>query len=553
MANKYLSQFPAKTTPVLADILYVGDSANSFSEVQSTIGQVITNNKIITTDVTPTTSNIPVWSAALVLEDSGIAVDHAQNITNVNTLTLNIDPTSNNQAATKHYADLKLAIASNLSDLNNAGTARTNLGLGNAAVKGVSDNTKSNVASTSGSFTTGHVLVAADSSGTVSDGGATSQFFKVANNLSEGVAATMRSNLGLGTAATKNSSSNTATVASVSGSTLSGNIAIFSDSGGTVQDSGNAISSFLLKTNNLSDVANTETAFDNISPLESKGDLLVYNGSTNTRLPGSVADRYVLTYDTTAPQNIKWAPASSPLPVIRVISTTTVLTSADFGSTIVCQGSSSYTVTLPAASAGVNNFIYFVVDTSSNALVTVASSNNINGQASVKLGLYDGMTVMSDGSKYLVTDLSLYPVALQAYASTQQTITSAGSIQLQIDTPIYDVGSSLNTSTWTVTPVWPGKYEMFYQFLLVAPVTTCFYQTKILFNNSISASAYQSLDGTAALGGFAAVPLTYITACNGSTDNFTFTASQQSTSAASQQVNNNQVFTYVQMKRISLF
>ena len=43
-------------------------------------------------------------------------------------------------------------------------------------------------------------------------------------------------------------------------------------------------SSFLMKVNNLSDVASTSTAFNNISPLTTKGDLIYYDGATNTRL-----------------------------------------------------------------------------------------------------------------------------------------------------------------------------------------------------------------------------------------------------------------------------
>jgi len=39
MANIRLYQFPTKATPVAADIVYLGDSANSFDEVQSTIAQ----------------------------------------------------------------------------------------------------------------------------------------------------------------------------------------------------------------------------------------------------------------------------------------------------------------------------------------------------------------------------------------------------------------------------------------------------------------------------------------------------------------------------------
>lgn len=44
------------------------------------------------------------------------------------------------------------------------------------------------------------------------------------------------------------------------------------------------VSSLLLKANNLSDVANDVTAFDNISPLTTKGDIVWYDGTHNNRL-----------------------------------------------------------------------------------------------------------------------------------------------------------------------------------------------------------------------------------------------------------------------------
>lgn len=52
-------------------------------------------------------------------------------------------------------------------------------GLGQSAVKNVTDNTKTVVASTSGSFTTNHLLQAADTNGTIKDGGPPSQFLPI--------------------------------------------------------------------------------------------------------------------------------------------------------------------------------------------------------------------------------------------------------------------------------------------------------------------------------------------------------------------------------------
>lgn len=78
-------------------------------------------------------------------------------------------------------AGLALQKANNLSDIANAGTARTNLGLGTAATQ-------------SNAF-----------------------FLQTANNLSDVTAATARTNLGLGTAATQNTNTSGANVPLMNG------------------------------------------------------------------------------------------------------------------------------------------------------------------------------------------------------------------------------------------------------------------------------------------------------------------------------------------------
>jgi len=91
-------------------------------------------------------------------------------------------------------------------------------------------------------------------------------------------------------------------------SSIPDDIATYADNTGKViQDSGKKISDLLAVANNLSDVASPTTAFDNISPLTTKGDLLVRTATDNVRLPAG-PDNQVLTTDSTTPEGVKWAP-----------------------------------------------------------------------------------------------------------------------------------------------------------------------------------------------------------------------------------------------------
>lgn len=76
--------------------------------------------------------------------------------------------------------------ANNLSDLLSASTARTNLGLGTAAVKTASDNAQTNLASVVGAITAGHLAVFADTSGSVQDGGAVPASVVLPNSFATG-------------------------------------------------------------------------------------------------------------------------------------------------------------------------------------------------------------------------------------------------------------------------------------------------------------------------------------------------------------------------------
>lgn len=74
-----------------------------------------------------------------------------------------------------------LQTANNLGDVPIPATARSNLGLGTAATKAATNNAQPNVASTVGSFTVGHVLLAGDTLGTVKDGGSPAGMGTVTN------------------------------------------------------------------------------------------------------------------------------------------------------------------------------------------------------------------------------------------------------------------------------------------------------------------------------------------------------------------------------------
>ncbi len=92
-------------------------------------------------------------------------------LTSIDGLTTSADKMIYTTASNVYAVTPLTAVARALLADSSASAMRTTLGLGTAAVKNATDNAESTVASAHGSFVVGHVLLAADTFGTVKDGG----------------------------------------------------------------------------------------------------------------------------------------------------------------------------------------------------------------------------------------------------------------------------------------------------------------------------------------------------------------------------------------------
>jgi hypothetical protein len=139
-------------------------------------------------------------------------------------------------------------------------------------------------------------------------------------------------------------------------SSVQDDIAIYADNTGKViKDSGKKINDLLAVANNFSDVADSSIAFDNISPLTTKGDLLVRTVSNNVRLPAG-PDNQVLKTDSSTPEGVKWAPQAFAFPFIEVTSTSQTMA---INNGYIANNPALVTVTLPPTSA-VGDLVWIV-------------------------------------------------------------------------------------------------------------------------------------------------------------------------------------------------
>lgn len=178
----------------------------------------------------------------------------------------------------------------------------------------------------------------------------------------------------------------------------------------TINGSNNTISNISLTTGvtGTLPIANGGTgqttqsaAFDALSPMTTKGDLVVNNGTNDVRLPVGT-DTYILTSDSTQANGVKWS-APSTVSTANVISKTTTYTAAVGDDIINCSGS-AFTITLyPASGNSGKSITIKKTDSSFSNIITIDAngSETIDGSLTTTLNTqYESLTLYCDGSNW---------------------------------------------------------------------------------------------------------------------------------------------------------
>ncbi len=177
-------------------------------------------------------------------------------------------------------------------------------------------------------------------------------------------------------------------------------------------------------------------------PTTTKGDIIVNNGSINTRLPVGVSNGQVLKVNSGASTGLEWGAASANLQVRNAVTTDSPSVSTD--DYIYCSGA-SFTLTLPTAVGNTGKVFYF--QHAGTSLTQVYTFNTTGGQtiggiASGSYALYtatEELTIVSNGTNWDI----LNHFAETDWSATETTVYISSAVN-----PVTPGTATTNTIKW---------------------------------------------------------------------------------------------------------
>jgi hypothetical protein len=168
-----------------------------------------------------------------------------------------------------------------------------------------------------------------------------------------------------------------------------------------------------------------------------------------------------------------------PINDVVNITGTTDLNDSHLYQTLLCTGSSNYTISMPNPLLYKGSTISFTISTTSNALISI---DTIFGGA-ILFGSSESVTFVSNGSLWIIQSSYTVPSFFYASPSTNQTLAD-GSLTTMVADNATNFGIDYNASTYIATITYPGIYEFNAITKLVVPTAGTSYNMYLVVNGS---------------------------------------------------------------------
>lgn len=142
---------------------------------------------------------------------------------------------------------------------------------------------------------------------------------------------------------------------------------------------------------------------EKLSPITTKGDLIIGDNSGNSSRLGVGTNTHVLTADSTVAGGIKWAAVAGGSGITRtVVVTSGSITLGNTASTdYMYFVAGAHTLSMPAAAGNTNRYT-IKNNHSANITIDTAGAENIEGAASISIAPEEAVDIMSDGTNWFV-------------------------------------------------------------------------------------------------------------------------------------------------------